>query len=69
MYMYLTIHCPVLIKWVCNIVYMVHVCNIPLLHVYKCEMMALHGRVVLCCFVFLLCCVALPCLSEHLMDD
>ena len=27
------------------------------------------GRVVLCCFVFLLCCVALPCLSKHLMDD
>ena len=26
-------------------------------------------RVVLCCFVFLLCCVALPCLSKHLMDD
>ena len=27
------------------------------------------GQVVLCCFVFLLCCVALPCLSKHLMDD
>ena len=27
------------------------------------------GRVVLCCFVFLLCCVALPRLSKHLMDD
>ena len=27
------------------------------------------GRVVLCCFVFLLCCVALPYLSQHLMDD
>ena len=26
-------------------------------------------RVVLCCFVFLLCCVALPCLSKYLMDD
>ena len=27
------------------------------------------GQVVLCCFVFLLRCVALPCLSKHLMDD
>ena len=26
-------------------------------------------ELVLCCFVFLLCCVALPCLSEHLTDD
>ena len=26
------------------------------------------GQVVLCCFVFLLCCVALPCFSKHLMD-
>ena len=26
-------------------------------------------EVVLCCFVFLLCCVALPCLSKHLMDN
>ena len=23
----------------------------------------------MCCFVFLLCCVALPCLSKHLGDD
>ena len=26
------------------------------------------GQVVLCCFVFLLCSVPLPCLSKHLME-
>ena len=25
-------------------------------------------RVVLCCFVFLICCVALPCLSKQVME-
>ena len=40
------------------------------LNIYIFEMTALGELgVVLCCFFFLLCCVALPCLSKHLMDD